>query len=639
MQPISKDAVVYGPVADLTPAEQVKFVKDNANALSNVTYSGYSVTLPAANDVFKDVKIAWTVDNTEICKIVDGKATFTYDYETAGRTVKLTATYSHATDTTVAPLTNEYTLELLIPQEVTVEQFLAKDEDGKVYIITGYIVADGSSSKGSFVVADATGAVFSYNKANVELGDKVKVYGTRASNSGVPQIGTINVVKVDAQGESYTYPEPAVIDGTTFDLSTLTSTSIAAYTGKYTKVTGLTFYKDASGYSCAGLLKDGKTEGSTAADDYTQVLSLYSASNAIPADWAGKPVVVYGYVRGFSANKYLTIQVAKVEIGYDDASKVAQTKEALTLEAEYGKNFDLVANGLYGTTINWSSSNTGLVSIAETAVDGKYLATVTLPDADTSVTLTATITIGTTQDTKAFNVTIKANTKVVLNYGTSENGTFEVKANGAVVANGAQLDAFTTITVTVTPAEGYQLASYTLGEGEAVTTVAGQTSFTFDIAANTTLVVTFAKTKVWTKVTDASTLAVGDVITLVYEEGKMEMQGVSGNGKYIANVAYTTIPTGAFAVTLENGSKEGTFALKTSDGKYLSSDSGNNLYAKETTVTDATSWTVSFDGNGNVVITNVSTSRIIRYNTGSPRFAAYASTSSINTPIQLYKLA
>lgn len=775
MQPISKDAVEYGAVANLTPAEQVKFVKDNANALSNVTYSGYTVTLPDASDIFTDVKIAWTVDNTEICKIENGVATFTYDDTKEGGKVKLTATYTHATDTTVAPLQNEYTLELLAPQEATVEQFLTKDEDGKVYIITGYIVADGSSSgNGSFVVADATGAVFSYNEAEVELGDKVKVFGTRSSSNGVPQIGTLNVVKLDkAEGESYTYPTPEVIDGTTFDLSTLTKTSIVDYTGKYTKVTGLTFYKDGT-YNSAGLLKEGKTAGSTAKDDYTQVLSLYTASDAIPDEWAGKPIVVYGYVRGFSANKYLTIQVTKVEIGYDDATKVAQAKaaltldvtstganftlpttgingttitwtssntavvsieggnatvdnttitedtvvtltatiklnetadtktfavtitkeiknytvtivapteggtlvvkantedvvsgasltentvltfvaepakgyklvaikvngvavsettlaltenvevtaefkllptskvegaeiksfaelkalldggdttnmyytmgyiktvsnatygnatiedfdgntfeiygmydftgatrydslatkpvagdfvvlygklalfnttyemkdariaqlndtvyaptfaarveeakNALTLEAEYGKNFDLVATGLNGTTITWISSNTGLVSIAETAVDGKYLATVTVPDVDTTVTLTATITLGTAQDTKEISVKIKANTKVALTYGTSENGTFEVKANGAVVESGAQLDAFTTVTVTVTPAEGYQLASYTLGEGDAVTTVAGQTSFTFDITATTTLSVAF----------------------------------------------------------------------------------------------------------------------------------------------------
>lgn len=882
MQPTTADAVKYGDVADLNPAAQVKFVKDNANALANVTYSGYSVELPSASDIFSDVKIAWSVDNKDVCTIADGKATFTYDYATEGRKVKLTATYTHATDTTVAPLTNEYELELLIPQDVTVKEFLEKDEDSKVYIITGYVVADGSSSgTGSFVVADATGAVFSYNKADVTLGEKVKVYGTRTSNSGVDQIGTLNVVKVD-DGTTYTYPEAKVVDGTTLDLSTLSKTSIGEWTGVYTEITGLTFYKNGS-YNSAGLLNEGATAGSTNKGDYTQVLSLYSASDAIPEEWAGKPVNVYGYVRGFSTNKYLTIQVAKVEIGYSDAQKVAEIKaglelattttatdfdlpttdvegatitwnsdhdeiitidgnvakvtapaaetdvkltatitvgeasdtveftvkitvtipeynvtlgevdngtltatvddvdftggelqqnkqvvititvnegyeivavrangteitkgedgkytvtvndtdisvtvqtrqikyatvtvgavengtldvkvddvdveadkqyrdgtvltitataeagyklvaikvngEAITgntytiketdtaleitaefaalptskvdgaeiktieelealiptagnstkeryytmgyiksienttygnatledfngktfiiygmydfagsvrydslkdkpvagdfvvlygtlknytgkkemenariaqlndtvyaptfkqrveeamkdleLATEYGKDFELPATGLNGTTIEWISGNTGLVSIAAEAVDGKYVATVTVPASDENVTLTAKVKLGTYEDTKEFSITVKAASKVTLTFAASENGTFEVKAGEAVVESGAELDAFTAVTVTVTPADGYRLASYTLGEGEAVTSVKGKTTFTFDVTETTTLTVTFeVKTpEVKTITIDFSAGGYDDIVT------------------------------------------------------------------------------------------------------------------------------
>ena len=405
MQPLATDAVVYGDVADLNPAEQVKFVKDNANPLTDVTYSGYSVTLPSASDIFSNVKIAWSVDNKDVCTIADGKATFTYDYATAGRKVKLTATYTHATDTTVAALTNEYTLELLIPQDVTVEEFLAKDEGDNVYIITGYVVADGSSSgTGSFVVADATGAVFSYNKFNVTLGEKVKVYGTRTSNSGVDQIGTLSVVKVE-DGKTYTYPEAKVVDGTTLDLSTLSKTTIGEWTGVYTKITGLTFYKDGS-YNSAGILNEGATAGSTNKDDYTQVLSLYSASDAIPEEWAGKPVNVYGYVRGFSANKYLTIQVAKVEIGYSDAQKVALAKEALTTDkiggAEFDKDFVLPLEGEYGTTISWAVKGES----SYVTINGANV-TVTKPETESeNVTIVATIRSGEVTDTKELEIAI-----------------------------------------------------------------------------------------------------------------------------------------------------------------------------------------------------------------------------------------
>lgn len=493
MQPISKDAVEYGAVANLTPAEQVKFVKDNANALSDVTYSKYSVTLPSASDIFPDVKIAWTVDNTEICKIENGVATFIYDDTKEGGKVKLTATYTHATDTTVAPLQNEYTLELLAPQEATVEKFLTKDEDGKVYIITGYIVADGSSSgSGSFVVADATGAVFSYNKADVALGDKVKVFGTRSSNSGVPQIGTLNVVKLDkAEGESYTYPTPEVIDGTTFDLSTLTKTSIADYTGKYTKVTGLTFYKDGT-YNSAGLLKEGKTAGSTAKDDYTQVLSLYSASDAIPEDWAGKPVVVYGYVRGFSANKYLTIQVAKVEIGYDDATKVAQAKEALT-EAkiggtEFDKSFDLPTKGDWDTTITWAVEGESSVL----AIEGNH-ATVTKPQTESeTVTIVATIKSGEVTDTKKFVLTILGETPSYAVNWEGANITAVYGDDNTALAAGGEVKKGTVVKFTVAlPAN--KLISSVKVNGEALANTAYVTTFSVTVNAVSNVVVNYVE--------------------------------------------------------------------------------------------------------------------------------------------------
>ncbi len=538
MQPVKTDAVVYGEVADLEPAEQVKFVKENANALKDVTYSGYTVTLPSASDVFTDVKIAWTVDNTDVCKIENGVAKFTYDYATAGRTVKLTATYTHATDTTVAPLTNEYTLELLIPQDATVEEFLAKDEDDKVYIITGYIVADGSSSgTGSFVVADATGAVFSYNKADVAVGDKVKVYGTRASNYGVPQIGTLNVVKVDAEGETYTYPEPAVIDGTTLDLSTLTATTIVPYTGVYTKITGLTFYKDGN-YNSAGLLKEGATVGSTAKADYTQVLSLYSASDAIPEEWAGKPVVVYGYVRGYSTKKYLTIQVAKVEIGYDDTAKVAQAKEALTENViggtEFAENFDLPATGLWNTTISWAVKGESSVL----AIDGIH-ATVTKPQNENGeqVTIVATIKSGEVTDTKEFTITILGEVPSYAVNWTDANLTAVYGDDNTALVAGGEVKKGTVVTFTVALPANKVVASVT-ANGEAVADVAYKTTFTVTVNDTTAIVVNYAD---YSLSTVASIIASNDTNALYQITGYVVAFGADAGKE------------GAYAIADESG--------------------------------------------------------------------------------------
>lgn len=67
-------------------------------------------------------------------------------------------------------------------------------------------------------------------------------------------------------------------------------------------------------------------------------------------------------------------------------------------------------------------------------------------------------------------------------------------------------------------------------------------------------------------------------------------------------------------------------------GKYLRySGSGNNLYADDSFAEKTCEWTFSYSDNGKVTIANVeSTSRVLQYNTGSPRFACY--TGSQQTP-------
>ncbi len=87
---------------------------------------------------------------------------------------------------------------------------------------------------------------------------------------------------------------------------------------------------------------------------------------------------------------------------------VASDKNALTFDTIKGANTspdNIIANlslptsGLNGTTISWIATPAGII-----AADGS----VTRPAVDTAVTLTATISKGTTSDTKEFVVTVKA---------------------------------------------------------------------------------------------------------------------------------------------------------------------------------------------------------------------------------------
>jgi hypothetical protein len=90
-----------------------------------------------------------------------------------------------------------------------------------------------------------------------------------------------------------------------------------------------------------------------------------------------------------------------------DAQAVAAAKAALAIGYASGdsassvtKNVTLTATGLDGSAISWASSDPAVVTTA--GIVSQPLTT------DASVTLTATITVGTTSDTKTFPLTVKA---------------------------------------------------------------------------------------------------------------------------------------------------------------------------------------------------------------------------------------
>jgi len=132
---------------------------------------------------------------------------------------------------------------------------------------------------------------------------------------------------------------------------------------------------------------------------------------------------------------------------------------------------------------------------------------------------------------------------------------------------------------------------------------------------------------------NASSIAVGDEVVLVYESSKMEMTSFfTGTSYYGAGSAYTTTPTGNFSFNVVAGKSTGTFAFER-NGKYWAWTSGNSLIASDE-LTNNSSWNVTFS-SGNAVIKNASDNdRSLQWNAGSPRFACY---TSVQKPVQLYK--
>ncbi|MEE1130386.1 MAG: Ig-like domain-containing protein, partial [Caryophanon sp.] len=84
-----------------------------------------------------------------------------------------------------------------------------------------------------------------------------------------------------------------------------------------------------------------------------------------------------------------------------DAADVKKAAAELTMPTSVTANMTLPKTGTYSTSIAWKSSNEQLITSS---------GIVTRPATDTTVTLTATISKGSATETKAFQVTVKAQT-------------------------------------------------------------------------------------------------------------------------------------------------------------------------------------------------------------------------------------
>ena len=476
LAPVTTDAFVEKVAEVKTPAEQIADVKSRMTIDMNISGSGRQFNLPTTDTLYPDVKIAWTAADTAIAKIEGGKVTYTFAED---GTVKLTATLTHATDATVSD-TKEFTVNLSTGTPKTIEEFYKLATGSDAYIITGYVVASaGTHDKaGSFVIADETGSIFSYKKAKVEVGDYVQVIGTRDESFSLAQLGTLSVKQLTGG---------AFVEATPQDINVAD-----------VKVDGSTYYLNQFYKIVGGKLAVETSNGKTYYNLYdgtTKMVALYG-SEALEAEMKaldGKEVVVYGYSRGVNtALNYWQVQVTRLnEREYTDAELLAKDAAALTIKDSYFADFELPLAGANGSTITWAPKEaTSVISIDPS--NGKV--TINPVDPSTAITLVATLSKGEAEHvTKEFPITIlKETPQFTVNYSAGEHGEItSVKAGETVVATGTKVDVNTKLTVTVAPADGYRLASVTIGEGAADTSVAGKTSFELTITADTTFAVAF----------------------------------------------------------------------------------------------------------------------------------------------------
>lgn len=396
--------VLAACVTDNKTSDGLKKAAENVKAM----YSSDSTSTPTDYKRVAQVKVdgntypvKWSVDVAEDkvkvgTEVTDGQITISvFQSDTEDIPYVLTATLEK--DGAKEVVTFNYTVPKL--KITTIADFLAAKVDEKVsYALRGHVMATGADEgkAGSFVIADETGSVFSYEKFEVALGDEIIAYGTRSANSGVPQLGTTAVRIVGKTG--YTEATATELKAEEIDLSKLSNETITAMTGKYYKVTG-TKYAVSGGYG-KGMYND------------KQLLSLYTNTTIsdVAEDYTGKNIEAYGYVRGFSANKYLTIQVTKIVCTEEVTPKTAKDKVDAELAAL--KIADIKATG--DVTLATTGKTYTSVKIAWTVAENEYatikagkLNVSKLPkDADAEITLTATLTRGDIKETKVIKVKI-----------------------------------------------------------------------------------------------------------------------------------------------------------------------------------------------------------------------------------------
>ncbi|MGI6735027.1 MAG: hypothetical protein ACOX3C_02425 [Bacilli bacterium] len=116
------------------------------------------------------------------------------------------------------------------------------------------------------------------------------------------------------------------------------------------------------------------------------------------------------------------------------------------------------------------------------------------------------------------------------------------------------------------------------------------------------------------------------------------------NGVYNEDGSALRETADTMLLTLEMGAAADTFAFKVANGnkagEYLTLLSDENRLQTSVTKDIAASWTITFDGGGNAVITNYAlanqsspVTRTIQYNVGDPRFATY---TTAQTPVKLF---
>ena len=216
-------------------------------------------------------------------------------------------------------------------------------------------------------------------------------------------------------------------------------------------------------------------------------------------------------------------------------------------------------------------------------------------------------------------------------------GTYGTCTTGSLEGSTVDLSNVVALPSALCVSQGWEFAGWSETSVDETTSAPTLVNTIYSPASDIDLYAVYRKTDAgagsdtWAK---ATSIAVGDVVVIVNENASRELTGIHSNNYGVAT-NYTTLPAGTYPLTVEQGYADNSYAFKNNSNYLALTSAGNSLY-QIGTLNNSSSWTVSFNSDGDAVIYSVNyTQRVIRYNSSSPRFACYEGTQN---SVQLYKL-
>ena len=355
LNPVSDTPFKYGKKIERTPAQMVELEMDEVKFDKDIALDK-TIELPSKGKTYEDVVITWA-SNSDAIVIEDGKAK-----------IKLQA------EATKASITGTFTLGTVVKTK-TIEFNLAKKS-----AVTAQIAANpvpGTAYK-FFLTQGNLGKILYFS------GEIVRdYYGSTTENPNE----AVDVYLEEATGGYYL----TFTKGGTKKYLTIVSAEVSGST-KYN--VAITTDKPANVFTLDSSIENAPI---LTIGEQKLFIGTYDTFDTLSAS-------KYSYIASgnFVAHLGTVVDTSTIK----PADKIASEKNTLKVEDEFFANaeIDLAVKGsIYDdVTITWASSNT-----TAAAVNGGKL-TITLGDEEQTVTLTATLTLGTLTDTKTFEIKIAA---------------------------------------------------------------------------------------------------------------------------------------------------------------------------------------------------------------------------------------